>query len=208
MAPALRMSAGEVAAVSWGAFGDAVAAELAVRVVDTDDLESDRADAYLLLASRPVPELAARLDHEAFARGVPWVPVVMEHPHLRGGPSVIPGHGACHGCYAARVRQHAPLPAVDEALEDHYRRNPGGEPGGYLRPAVVIASMAATYALERLLREPAEEAGRVRRLDLVNQRTSAGRAVGVHGCPTCGSGRPEELRSYAALAGDLGELLR
>jgi len=207
MAAALRLSGRDVAAVTWGAFGDAVATDLGVRVIEPDVLGSDGADAYLLLASRPVPDLAARLDDVAFARGVTWLGVVIEHPHLRIGPAVIPGHGACHGCYAARIRQHAQSPEVDEALEDHYRRHPDDEPRGYLQPAVVIAATAARSALERLRRAPADEAGRVRRLDLINQRTSVGRAVGLHGCTRCGTGRLEVLRSYAALARDLQGLL-
>src|SRR4051812_26217788 len=207
MATALRLSGRDVAAVTWGAFGDAVASDLGVRVIDADALGSDRADAYLLLASRPVADLGARLDDVAFARGVPWLGVVIEHPHLRIGPAVIPGHGACHGCYAARIRQHAQSPEVDEALEHHYRRDPDDEPRGYLQPTVVIAATAARCALERIRRAPADEAGRVRRLDLVNQRTSVGNAVGLHGCTRCGSGRSEALRSHAALARDVQELL-
>ena len=74
-----------------GPFGEAVAERLAALLNITtgppDATALPPADAYLLAAWRPVPELAELLDEVAFARGIPWVPVVLDHPRLRLGPA-------------------------------------------------------------------------------------------------------------------------
>src|SRR3954452_20461772 len=98
MAPALRMTAPDVACLTTGRFGAAVAADLGdrVRVLDAARLDGDRGGAYLLVASPPAPALAERVDAHPHSLRVPWLAVVLEHPQLRVGPAVVPGHGACY----------------------------------------------------------------------------------------------------------------
>src|SRR5262249_38102475 len=54
---------------------------------------------------RPSPALCGRSDELAFEYRRPWLPIIMDHPHLRVGPLVVPGHRACLSRLAARPAQ-------------------------------------------------------------------------------------------------------
>jgi bacteriocin biosynthesis cyclodehydratase domain-containing protein len=212
MAAAVRLSV-----VAVGPFGLAVADRLAAAGdVAVTPLEAGAplvtselpvARAYALASWRAPGAPAEALDALAHAWGVPWLAIVAEHPLLRVGPTVVPGHGACRRCFEARRRQHAPAPELTDALERHYRAHPLAGPRGHLPAHAAIAAALATEALERAAADPAAEAGRLRQFHVVTQRLSAGRAVGLHGCPRCGRGRDERTRSYEPLATEIAAVL-
>ena len=165
------------------------------------------ADAYVLAAWRAPGAAAEALDALAHAWRVPWLPIVAEHPLLRVGPAVVPGRGACRRCFEARRRQHAAAPELTDALADHYRAHPDAGPRGFLPSHATIAAALGREALDGLAADPDAEAGRYRQFHVVSQRLGAGRAVGLHGCPRCGSGRDERTRSYAELVRELAGVL-
>ncbi|GID91976.1 TOMM precursor leader peptide-binding protein [Amorphoplanes digitatis] len=153
----------------------------------------------LLVAWRRVPLMEREFDEESFRSGQPWLPVVLDHPVLEIGPVVVPGAGACHGCYLRRRTQHDPARAVRAAVENHYDSDAVAGPAGYLPSTALFAAAAAADVVDRLRNSPEDEAGRVRQIDVPTQQVRSGRVVGVHGCPRCGLGRPEATRSYERL---------
>ncbi|MFC7479477.1 hypothetical protein ACFQX7_04660 [Luedemannella flava] len=112
---------------------------------------------------------------------------------------MVPGLGACHGCYRRRVAQHDPGQAVSAALGRHYEQDDRDGPAGHLPSAALFAAATATDVADRLWVAPEAEAGRVRQLDVPTQQLRSGQVVGVHGCPRCGLGRDETTRSYERL---------
>ena len=68
------------------------------------------ADLYVLAAEWEADELVEMVESSAFAWRRPWFPVLLDHPHLRVGPVVVPGQSACHRCFDRRRRQHAKSP--------------------------------------------------------------------------------------------------
>lgn len=206
-----------VAVGSWGA---AVASAIAAARPDTSvslaghDLAAGQPAptgprhvvCSLLAAGAPMPGYSSVLDEAAFQHGVPWLPIVVEHPVLRVGPAVVPGLGACYGCWRRRLRQHAVAPDLEAALEQTYRQATPDRPGGHLPAAARLAATIALDTVDRLGGDAAAEAGRVRQMDLVTRKVSAGHAVGVHGCPRCGLGRDEADRTYVSLLAELAEL--
>jgi bacteriocin biosynthesis cyclodehydratase domain-containing protein len=204
-----------------GSFGQAVADEMVTmldpvpaRVVSLpgaaslpDELseaaELSLASAAVVLAGRPVPAIAEWVDEVSFASGVPWLPVTIESTVLRTGPVVVPGLSACYRCFRLRMHQHAPAPAVELALEQHFRTSVADEPYGYLPGTVALAAGTATEALAA----PAAGAGQVWQRDLVSGRLIHGRAVGVHGCGRCGLHRDERIRSTVDIREAMGEVL-
>jgi len=153
----------------------------------------------LLVAWRRVPQLEREFDEESFRSGQPWLPVVLDHPVLEIGPVVVPGAGACHGCYRGRLAQHDAARAVRAAVDRHYDADTTAGPAGYLPSTALFAAAAAAEVVDRLRAAPDSEAGRVRQIDVPTQQLRSGRVVGVHGCPRCGLGRDETTRSYERL---------
>lgn len=206
MAAALRVSV-----MAHGPFGGAVADALlplrphgSVRRVPTDPAVAF-VDADVVVAAmwRPEPALADRVDAIAFAEGKPWLPVVLEHPFLRVGPFVSPSDGPCHGCYAARRRQHAAVPSLEDALHAHYADDPDAGPRGFLPPLAMLAAGAVADVLD----DPAASVGRVRRLDVVSMDGGSGHVVGVDGCTRCGPTPAERARAREQFAADVRAVL-
>ena len=208
--------------IGAGPFGGAVAeAILAARpeasaTLAQRDLGPDRADGpgavlppaagYVLAAGCPMPGYAAALDQVAFEQGVSWLPVIVEHPLLRIGPAVVPGVGACYGCWRRRLRQHAVAPDLEAALERAYRHATVERQAGHLPAAARLAAAVALDVVERLAHDAPGETGRVRQMDLLTRQLTTGKALGVHGCPRCGLGRDERDRSHASLLAELEEV--
>jgi bacteriocin biosynthesis cyclodehydratase domain-containing protein len=161
----------------------------------------------VLAASRPVPALAVALDDSAHESQSPWLPVVLTHPHLQIGPVVVPGRGACFGCWQRRLRQHAPAPEVDAALQRYYDEHATEQLYGHLPPSVEIAAAMALRVVDRMASDPGAEAGWLRQINLVSRHMSKGRGVGVHGCVRCGLGRSEPGRSHERLSVAMGRAL-
>ncbi|GLW30280.1 TOMM precursor leader peptide-binding protein [Actinoplanes regularis] len=153
----------------------------------------------LLVTWRRMPELEREFDEESFRSGRPWLPVVLDHPMLEIGPAVVPGAGACHGCYRLRIAQHDNARVIRAAIDDYYEAHPEAGPDGFLPSTALLAAATAAEVVGRLRADPAEEAGRVRQIEVPVQQLRTGRVVGVHGCPRCGLGRDETTRSYARL---------
>jgi bacteriocin biosynthesis cyclodehydratase domain-containing protein len=201
-----------------GAFGAAVAAELAAAVApvatrtgsgappDADAVAA--VSAVAVVAGRPVPAIAERVDELAFQTRVPWLPILIESGVLRIGPVIVPGFGACYRCFRHRLRQHAAAPPVEAALDRHYRTSTADEPYGHLPGTAVLAAVVAAGILARTAADPVGEAGRVRQRDLATGRLTDGRVVGVHGCPRCGLHRDERGRSSTDLFRAMSEALQ
>jgi bacteriocin biosynthesis cyclodehydratase domain-containing protein len=182
-----------------------------VTLLDLDaspaELDLGPARARVLAASRPVPALAEALDDSAHESQSPWLPVVLTHPHLQIGPAVVPGRGACFGCFQRRLRQHAPAPEVDAALQRYYEDHGTERLNGHLPPSAELAAAMALRVVDRLVSDPGAEAGWLRQINLVSRHMSKGRGIGVHGCVRCGLGRPESGRSHERLSAAMGRAL-
>lgn len=206
--------------VAVGAFGAAVADRLAA-AAGVADLAVTRPDAgghvwpaqwplarlHILATWRPAPAIAGVMDEAAFAWRLPWLPIVCEHPYLRIGPVVVPGASSCYTCHRQRLLQHSGTADLTDALHRHYDANPAAGPQGYLDSFVTLAAMTAQEISTRLATDPTAEAGQVRQVHLLTLRTVQRRAMGIHGCPRCGSGRDERNRSFAQLEADLNQVL-
>jgi len=153
----------------------------------------------LLASWRRAPQLEREFDEESFRSGQPWLPIIMDHPVLEIGPAVVPGDGACHGCYRSRLAQHDASRAVRAAVDRWYDMDAAIGPAGYLPSTALVAAAVAAEVVDRLSVSPESEVGRVRQLDVPTQQLKSGRVVGVHGCPRCGTGRDETTRSYERL---------
>lgn len=161
---------------------------------------------HIFVSWRPAPAIARNMNASAFAWRVPWLPIVVQHPSVYLGPSVIPGFGPCYACFRRRLAQHSGSNELSDVLEAHYENDSSAGPQGYLPSvATFIASMACHIA-ELILQNPADEAGNVRQFDILSLRTWQSHVVGVHGCEHCGSGCDERTRSHEELKKDLARL--
>lgn len=150
--------------------------------------QAQRGDTGLVAAVvalwRPLPELCEQVDTAAATSGLPWLPVVAEHPHLVVGPWIQPGTAPCHRCYRHRRAQHDTQPAATAALTAAYQADDTLGPGGHLphhvRQAVGLAMVARTAA----------DPGLVHSLHLLTGHMSSHRVVACHGCPRCGAEKP------------------
>jgi bacteriocin biosynthesis cyclodehydratase domain-containing protein len=195
--------------ISAGAFGAAVAAVLAgsagpaVGAADQagdgpgpDGAAGGGATGVLVAALwRPCPALCEELDAQAFADGVPWLPIVAEHPHVLAGPLVVPPSGPCFRCYCDRRAQHDSRPEVTAGLLAAYDADPGLGPAGYLPHHVRIAAALAELVL--LDGVP----GRIAAHNVHTGQTTRQHVTGVHGCARCDPGAEMGPRDGSSLAG-------
>jgi bacteriocin biosynthesis cyclodehydratase domain-containing protein len=199
--------------VTVGPFGQAVASALQEIVAahvtpagkrnETTPALWPLARINVLVSWRPVPRLYQLCDAVSYAWKRPWFPVVLEDQMLRIGPVVVPGQGACHGCYEKRVLQHSARQALYRALNEHYEAHPESGPQGFLPAIAEIAALRAAQLIEQLESEPASEAGWLWQMDILTRRTLRSQVIGVHDCPRCGLQRDLSTRSYAALREEL-----
>lgn len=138
-------------------------------------------DAVIVVSWRPSAAEFGRADELAYARGVPWLPVTLEHPVLRVGPWVEPPAGPCHRCYWTRRVQHDRQPATSRLLHAAYDNDPGLGHRGFLPGQ---ARTAASYVALLLRQGP--PAGQLFTVGLTETRVTASPVVPVHGCPCCG----------------------
>jgi bacteriocin biosynthesis cyclodehydratase domain-containing protein len=164
-------------------------------------------DGYVLFAWRPAPAIEDALDALAHRHRVPWLPVVIEHPHLRVGPAVAPGRGPCAGCFTRRRAQHSRSAEADAALATRYDTDVTAGPAGYPPTLPDLAAALAAHTIDRIAADPAGVAGAVRRIDLLSGHPDTGQVTGVHGCARCGTGRDESDRSWRELLRDLPPVL-
>jgi bacteriocin biosynthesis cyclodehydratase domain-containing protein len=177
-----------VGVLGVGSFGRRVAELLAPHAVPVDGFTDD-VDVLVAALWRPAPGLCAELGATAGDR--PWLPVVLEHPHLVVGPYVVPG-GACFDCYQRRRRQHEPPDSVTAGLHAAYDADPALGPAGFLPHQARYAAGLVRVALRDA------SAGRITVAHLVSGSVATHHVVGVHDCTRCGGPVPGRLA--AALA--------
>jgi bacteriocin biosynthesis cyclodehydratase domain-containing protein len=198
LAATLPVAGVRVAATAAGSFGGQVAALLAsgnCHVVAPDEVKACFAsgvDAVVVAMWRACPSLCEQTDGQAFRYGVPWLPVVMEHPRLRIGPWVDPLLGPCYECYRQRKIQHDTHHAATSALEGAYERDPACGPGGYLPHHARVAAGIAGMTLRRGIAARRSRglspgpAGEVSVINVLTWQTATHRVIARHGCPRCG----------------------
>ncbi|GIH75826.1 TOMM precursor leader peptide-binding protein [Planobispora longispora] len=209
----------ELHLITLGAFGAAVAERVrerldSVAVTPADEhgyLDSSlwpNARVRALAAFRPAPRLEETLDGASCAYRTPWFPVVVEHPRLRVGPVVAPGHGACARCFQARRRQHDPGQRLTGTLADAYTADPALGPGGYLPHHVELAALLTVQLVKSVCDDGgAAEAGHVRQFHLLDGTLGRSTVVGVHGCRRCRTTPDQRESTWRDLADELPELL-
>ncbi len=155
---------------------------------------------------RPVPALQRLLDRISFAWKRPSIIAVLDGPALRVGPIVVPGSGACYGCYEKRFLQHSTRQEVYRELQGHYDRHPESGAQGYLPSLVHIAALQLAQNSLRLDQEPESVAGQIWQMNTLTRYTSTTRVVGIHACPHCGLKRDGATLSYLDMQRELAAL--
>jgi bacteriocin biosynthesis cyclodehydratase domain-containing protein len=195
-----------VALLSLGDFGDQVAAFLCgtarwrVAMADSvaDAFEKD-SRAFIATMWRPCPAACEEADVLAFHRQRPWLPVVMDHPHVRVGPVVVPGQGACFGCFTARYDQHDSRPDITAALRAGFDREPAFGPRGYLDHHARLAAALAQMALSDLSDDwLAAAAGQMLTFNVYRNAIRRHPVIARSGCPRCC--RPADAANGSAMA--------
>lgn len=165
------------------------------------DLErafGDQPDALVTALWRTAPGLSSRIDDLVRVSGVPWLPVVVEHPLIIVGPWVAPGQAPCHRCYRRRRAQHDTRWNTTEILHQAYDRDASCGPRGFLpHHARLAAGVAAGY-----LRQSTEDGvvtGRITVIHLQRPVPGSHRVTSCHDCEHCGT---------AGALGDLRGALR
>lgn len=200
--------------LSVGAFGRAIATslqELLPGVIETRiELNGQThpmlwptAKVHVLASWRPVTKLSRLLDEMCHAWRTPFIEAVQETPMLRVGPVVVPGQGACYGCYETRTLQHVQRALEYKALRDFYNLQPRQGPQGYLPAIADLAAIRIAQFVRELEHDAATVAGQVWQLNTIHRDTMNATIVGVHACPRCGLGQEEQTRSFVALRGAL-----
>jgi bacteriocin biosynthesis cyclodehydratase domain-containing protein len=161
------------------------------------------AGVHVLASWRPVPELCRAFERLSYATKSAFLPAIAEAPYLRIGPVIVPGSGACHTCFERRVLQHSSRRDTDLAVAQFYDAQPETGPAGFLVPFVDIAASRIEQLLAQLRTDPVSVAASIWRLETMTRQITCGRTVGIHGCPRCGLGTPEEQRSHARLRSEL-----
>ncbi len=132
----------------------------------------------LLATSVPAPHVELRLSEVAHSQSVDFLPIVLEHPRLRVGPVSRAGSRGCSSCYRHRIRQHAVDLLAQDALEEHFRRDPEAAERGFPAHWPALAAGLARQA-------DLADSVRVRHVDLLSNTPAVSRLVPVHGCGVC-----------------------
>ena len=140
--------------IGLGPFGERVAQHLLgtrpdakrVAAADLGNAFTATGEAVVLALWRPEPELCEQADELSWRRGVPWLPVVMDHRAVSVGP-LVSQPGPCFRCYRRRREQHDVQPAATAALLAAYARDAGAGPAGYLPHHARMAAGLATQML-------------------------------------------------------------
>lgn len=159
--------------------------------------------AVIVAMWRPCPAACEEADALAFQRQQPWLPVVMDHPHVRVGPLVVPGQGACFACFSARYDQHDGQRAISAALHAGYDRDPGLGPRGYLDHHARLAAALAEMTLGDLSADwRTAAAAEVRTFNVYRSVIRRHPVTARSGCPRCGSpASPSDRSPMAELLG-------
>lgn len=202
----------DVTLLGLGEFGEHVVALLRSsarwRVMVTGGIADAYAqDSRAVIAAmwRPCPAICEEADALAFRHQQPWLPVVMDHPHVRVGPVVVPGRGACFGCFTARCNHRDGQPDVTDALHAAFDRDPGFGPLGYLDHHARLAAALAEMALGDLSADwLAAAAGQVLTFNVYRGDIRRHPVTACFDCTRCSV--PAAGRSHQAIAGLLSGL--
>ncbi|MCF6473555.1 TOMM precursor leader peptide-binding protein [Nonomuraea sp. MG754425] len=174
------------ASVGVGPFGERVADILSSQFEhgrmarDVASAFSSNVDAVVLSLWRPWPALCETADRSAYERGIPWLPVVVEHPYAIIGPWIAPPAGPCFACYSRRRDQHDEDWQATRAMRAAYDEDPECGPAGFLpQHARLVAGIAARSVSRK-------QAGVVTAISLRTHVMTTYPIVPIHGCPRCG----------------------
>ncbi|WP_411146945.1 TOMM precursor leader peptide-binding protein [Streptomyces sp. x-80] len=198
--------------VLWtGDFGERVAARLA----SMTGCPTLRADARgrrtaewphtglrLVAAWRAEEELFAQVARLHSATRTPWLPIVHEYPMIRIGPLVMPGKGACYGCYVRRRAQHDRGSAAARALRASAAADPDHGVAGFTEGQAMIGTALALDLVGRWETGAGDRAGQVLFYNVLTRSLITDTVVRVHGCSECGN-PPHPDDGWRHLAADL-----
>lgn len=154
---------------------------------------------------RPYPAACEEADALAVHHQRPWLPVVMDHPNVRVGPVVVPGQGACFGCFTARQDQHDSQASTSAMLRAAFDRDPELGPRGYLDHHARLAAALAQLALGDLGAEwLSTTAGQVLSFNVYGHAIRRHPVIARSGCSRCGP--PAPASSGSAIADVLDSL--
>lgn len=174
-----------------GSFGAQVGKRLAqlrgARVLPLgNDLQTLRAEisnaSFVAVATwRPHVRICQLIDDLCFEARVPWSLAEIHAQRLACGPLVRPGDGACYHCYRRRWLSHNKAPERELVLQQAYEGDDTLGPVGFIGPMVEIAARALASDASA----GANEAGRLRLIDVLNGAVLESSVIGVHECPRC-----------------------
>ena len=193
--------------LSVGAFGKAVATYMKEMRSDLFETPVDNAILPLpttwlparciLLASwKPVPPLCELLDDVCHKWDRPFLPLILDSRYMRLGPAIIPGLEGCWKCWNRRYRKQLTFPEDYSALLSHYESEPGSGPSGFLESFAMMGAARLSQIIDAI-DSGVDRAGFIWQLDMLTGAISTGKLIGIHGCERCGTGRREDVRSYA-----------
>lgn len=164
------------------------------------------ASIHVLAAGFPVSNVCLLVDSMANKWRVPWLPVIVDHPHLRIGPTVSPV-GPCYSCFRRRRLQHLADVDLELSRESYYESGESQGPEGFLDPWMSFAAVVVWELAHGLIHDPENVSGKVYEINMVTLRSQSGNAIGFHGCPRCGLHRNESTRSIDGLLAELAPVL-
>jgi hypothetical protein len=195
-----------------GSFGAAVgqrvgaARDLSCFIREPDD----SASFYLLALSNKRMDVLNQFDEWCHAHGKPWALAFLADKYLYCGPVFKPDAAdgmACFSCFYKRDLTHLELtrdPARELVIDDYFNRHADEELVGFTAGTVGMAAAFLTRAASGAL-----EAGKLRRVDLLDGGVEDTEVFAIHQCPRCSTVTPEHQveSSYATLANAIKDLL-
>ncbi len=192
-----------------GVVGAAAAALLRDRVrlrcvAPRDPLPNlDDVRAMGIAADRPYPDVAERLDFEAFAHGIGWCGTWVVAHQAEVGPVVAPGRSACRRCFLCRRQAHADEEELDALIDRMGVQTSGPWFAGF---APAFTNLIANLLADELLGLAQGGAGgHCWRLDAVNGTAERHDVAPVAWCDRCTThdaipnAANQELRKWARI---------
>lgn len=157
-------------------------------------IEELELDGIVFLMWRPSDADCEPVEDFAFDVGIPWLPLVLDHPYISVGPWLVPPDGPCLRCLRTRLLQHTATRSRRARIREAYDSNPEWGARGHLPAHVQLASGLIKKAVEGGAKSPSGAAHEsdnsyltddLVRYDLVTGIFSRHRVVACHGCPRC-----------------------
>lgn len=144
-------------------------------------LEELELNGIVFVMWRPFDADCEQVDDFAFSAGIPWFPMVLDHPFLNIGPWLVPPDGPCFRCMGTRLSQHTAARSRRARIREAYDSNPEWGGYGHLPGHVQLACGLIKKAVEGKM----ESVPDLIRYDLLTGVFSRHRVVARHGCPRC-----------------------